>query len=130
MFCFSIHTNVVVTDHKVCLCPPHFVKYDILSSVVFIQCLFSFASLIEFQNYFCHFLQVSISPLVSVVTANPSLESVPLHDTVFALLFKQPFFLPESMQPLSISSHTWLTLVVECHYTSVILRQLLFWTVA
>ena len=39
---------------------------------------------------------------------------------------EQPFFFPKSMQSLSISSHTWLTLIVACHYTNIILCRPLF----
>ena len=68
--------------------PPHSVQYVVLSPIVQVQSLFSFALFVEFQHYSYHFLQVSLSPLIAVVTANLSFESFALDQTTFALLLE------------------------------------------
>ena len=88
--------------------------------------MFGFAPLFELQHYFHQVLQVSLSPLIAVVTATLLFESFVLDHTTFAVLLETTLFFQKSMQSLSISSHTWLPLIVVCHYTNIILCRPLF----
>ena len=64
------------------------------------------------------------SPLIAVVTTN-LLNHLHLITQPLLSYVKQHFFLPKNMQSLSMSSHTWLTFVVACHYANIIFCRLL-----
>ena len=55
--------------------------------------MYGLAHLVDFQHYFHHFLQVSLSLLISAVTANLTFEPFALDQKTFALLLETTLFL-------------------------------------
>ena len=59
----------------------------------------------------------------AVMTGNLSFNHLCLITQPLSFYLKQPFFFPKRLQPLSLSSQNWLTLVLACRYTNVFLRR-------
>ena len=71
-------------------------------------------------------LLCDLSPLIAVVPVNLSFESFVLDHTTSALLLETIFFLSKKHAIYAYILSIWLTLIVACHYTNIILCRPLF----